>query len=88
VSERAARCSFCSSLELWCGTTPVAGTVRCADAAHFRAEFHPDSLLLPQMDYQVVVTTAIRDLSGLALDSAVTVPFTTRSDACSGCLDY
>ena len=58
------------SVQLWRGTTPVAGTVRFADAAHLRAEFHPDGLLAPQTDYQLVVTTAIRDLNGLALDSA------------------
>jgi hypothetical protein len=65
------------SVQLWRGTTQVAGTVRFADATHLRAEFHPDSLLAPQTDYQLLVTTAIRDLNGLALDSAVTVPFTT-----------
>jgi hypothetical protein len=69
------------SVEVWRGTAPVAGTVRFADAAHLRAEFHPDSFLLPQTDYQLVVTTAIRDVSGLALDSAVTVPFTTGTTA-------
>ena len=66
-----------SSVKLWRGTAPLAGTLRFADAAHLRAEFHPDSLLVPQTDYQLVITTAIRDLNGLALDSAVTVPFTT-----------
>jgi alpha-tubulin suppressor-like RCC1 family protein len=65
------------SVQLWQGTTRVSGTVRFADAAHLRAEFHPDSLLAPQTDYQVVITTAIEDVNGLALDSAVTVPFTT-----------
>jgi alpha-tubulin suppressor-like RCC1 family protein len=65
------------SVQLWQGTTPIPGTVRFADAAHLRAEFHPDSLLAPQTAYQVVLTTAIRDLNGLALDSAVTVSFTT-----------
>jgi alpha-tubulin suppressor-like RCC1 family protein len=69
------------SVEVWRGATPVAGTVRFADAAHLRAEFHPDSLLAPQTDYQLVITTAIRDVNGLALDSAVTVPFTTGTTA-------
>jgi alpha-tubulin suppressor-like RCC1 family protein len=67
------------SVKLWRGTTPVAGTVRFADPANLRVEFHPDSLLAPQTDYQLVVTTAILDLNGLALDSPLTVPFTTGS---------
>lgn len=65
------------SVKLWRGTTPVVGTVRFADVAHLRMEFHPDTLLASQTDYQLVVTTAILDLNGLALDSAVTIPFTT-----------
>jgi alpha-tubulin suppressor-like RCC1 family protein len=65
------------SVQLWRGTTLVPGTVRFADALHLRAEFHPDTLLASQTDYQLVVTTAIRDLNGLALDSAVIIPFTT-----------
>jgi alpha-tubulin suppressor-like RCC1 family protein len=70
-----------SSVRLWRGATPVAGTLRFADAAHLRAEFHPDSLLAPQTDYQLALTTAIRDVNGMALDSAVTVPFTTGTTA-------
>jgi alpha-tubulin suppressor-like RCC1 family protein len=69
------------SVQLWQGTTPIPGTVRFADTTHLRAEFHPDSLLAPQTDYQMVLTTAIRDLNGFALDSAVTVPFTTGTSA-------
>jgi alpha-tubulin suppressor-like RCC1 family protein len=70
-----------AAVQLWQGTTRVAGTVRFADAAHLRAEFHPDSLLAPQTHYQAVLTTGIRDVSGLALDSTVTVPFTTGTTA-------
>jgi alpha-tubulin suppressor-like RCC1 family protein len=51
--------------------------VRFADVAHLRAEFHPDDFLAPQTDYQLVLSQGIRDVNGLALDSAVTVPFTT-----------
>ena len=65
------------SVQLWRDTTPVAGTVRFTDATHLRAEFHPDSLRRPPTDYQLLVTTAIRGLNGLALDSAVTIPFAT-----------
>jgi len=69
------------SVQLWRGTTPVGGTVRFADAAHLRAEFHADSLLAPQTEYQLVVTQGILDLNGLALDSTVAVPFTTGTTA-------
>jgi alpha-tubulin suppressor-like RCC1 family protein len=66
-----------TSVTLWRGSTRVSGTVRFADSLHLRMEFHPDSLLSRQTDYQLVLTTAIQDVNGLALDSAVTVPFTT-----------
>jgi Big-like domain-containing protein/regulator of chromosome condensation (RCC1) repeat-containing protein/Regulator of Chromosome Condensation (RCC1) repeat protein len=65
------------SVELRGGPTPVTGTVRFADLAHLQAEFHPDALLEPQTDYQLVLSQGIRDVRGVALDSAVTVPFTT-----------
>jgi hypothetical protein len=65
------------SIELRGGPTPVTGTVRFADDAHLEAEFHPDDFLAPRTDYQLVLSQGIRDVSGVALDSAVTVPFTT-----------
>ena len=65
------------SVQVWCDTTPVTGTVRIADSVGLRAEFHPDLLLAGQTDYRFVVTQAIRDVNGLALDSALEVPFTT-----------
>ena len=65
------------SVQLWRGTTPVAGTVRFSDAQGIRAEFHPDSLLAAQTDYRLVVTQTIRDVNGLALDSALEVRFAT-----------
>ena len=65
------------SVTLLRGTTPVPGTVRFADVAHLRAEFHPNELLAPQTDYQVVLSQGIRSENGLPLDAAVTVPFTT-----------
>src|SRR5206468_2470484 len=70
-----------ASVTLWHGTTPLAGTVRFADDADLRAEFHADTLLTPETQYQLVVTTAILDVNGLALDSNVTVPFTTGTIA-------
>jgi alpha-tubulin suppressor-like RCC1 family protein len=77
-----------SSVTLWRGTTPIAGTVRFADSLHLRVEFHPDGPAAPQTDYQLVVTTAIRDLNGVALDSAVAVPFTTATAAPAGNLVF
>jgi alpha-tubulin suppressor-like RCC1 family protein len=65
------------SIELRGGPTPVTGTVRFSDVAHLQAEFHPDDFLAQGTEYQLVLSQGIRDASGLALDSAVTVPFTT-----------
>ena len=70
-----------TSVTLWRGTTPVPGTVRFADAAHLRVEFHPDTLLAGQTDYQLILGTAIHDVNGVALDSAVSVSFTTDTTA-------
>ena len=68
-----------SSIQLLRGTTRVIGTVRFADTLHLRLEFHPESLLVPQTDYQLVATQAVRDANGVALDPAVGIPFTTGS---------
>ncbi len=65
------------SVQLWRDTVLMAGTVRVADSVGIRVEFHPDSVLAGQTTYQLVVTPAVEDVAGLALDSAVTVPFTT-----------
>jgi alpha-tubulin suppressor-like RCC1 family protein len=69
------------SVQLWSGTTPVPGTVRFADVAHLRAEFHPDGLLAAETDHELVVTQGIRDVNGQALASPVAVPFTTGTTA-------
>ena len=66
-----------TTVRLWRGSTPVAGTVRLADAAHLRAEFHPDTLLAAQTDYELLLGQGIRDVSGSPLHSVVAVPFTT-----------
>jgi hypothetical protein len=70
-----------NTVTLWHGTTPVPGTVRFADDAHVRVEFHPDAPLAGQTDYQLILGNAIREVNGLALDSVVTVGFTTGSKA-------
>ncbi len=66
-----------TSVQLSRGATLVAGTVRPGDTVGLRAEFQPDSLLAARTEYLLVVTQAIRDASGLPLDSAFAVPFTT-----------
>ena len=65
------------SVQLWRGTTPVPGSVRFGDLAHLRAEFHPDSLLAAEADYLLVHGQGIHDVNGVALESAVAIPFTT-----------
>jgi len=69
------------SVTLWRGSTPIAGTVGFADAADLRAEFDPDTLLAIETDYRLVLSQGIRDVNAVALDSAVTVPFTTGTTA-------
>jgi len=66
-----------ASVQLWRGAQAIAGTVRFGDAEHLRAEFHADGALASETAYELVVTSAILDVNGLPLDSAVTVPFTT-----------
>jgi alpha-tubulin suppressor-like RCC1 family protein len=65
------------SVQLLRGETPIASTLSFADAAHLQAQLQADAPLAPQTEYRLSVTTAIRDVNGLALDSIVTVPFTT-----------
>ena len=66
-----------TTVTLWHGTTPVPGTVRFADVTDLRVEFHPDTPLAGQTDYQLILGQGIHDVNGLALDSVVTVAFTT-----------
>lgn len=66
-----------SSVRLSADGAQVPGDVLSPDPAHLRVEFHPANLLAPETDYQLVASTAIHDLNGVALDSAITVPFTT-----------
>jgi alpha-tubulin suppressor-like RCC1 family protein len=65
------------AVQLWRGTTPVAGTVRLSDATGIRAELHPDSLFASATAYRLVVTQAIRDVNGEALAAPLDVSFTT-----------
>jgi alpha-tubulin suppressor-like RCC1 family protein len=76
------------SVQLWRDTASVAGTVRFSDSVGIRAEFHPDSLLAGQTTYRLVVTPAVHDVDGAALDSAVGVPFTTGTTAPASALVF
>ncbi len=66
-----------TSVQLFQGTTPVAGTVRLVDASHLVAAFEPSQPLTPGTDYRLVVTQAVRDLDGERLEAGVTVDFRT-----------
>lgn len=68
------------SIVLSHGTTLVPGTLRFVDAAHVRAEFSPSALLDAETDYELVISPTIRDVNGVALESSVTVPFTTGTN--------
>lgn len=68
-----------SSVRLVRGSTPVAGTVRLVRGTTAAVVFEPAAPLEPNVEYQLVVTEAVRDLQGDVLDSAVTESFTTAS---------
>lgn len=72
-----------SSIRLLRGTTPVAGSVRFLDATRLVVEFVPGAQLSPSTDYELRVTTGVRDLSGAALAAAQSISFTT-GDALTG----
>ena len=69
------------AVQLRTGGLAVAGRLEFVDAAHLAAQFAPAAALAAKTDYELVVTEGIRDLDGLALESAVTVPFTTGTSA-------
>lgn len=71
--------STTGSVQLWRDATPVAGTVRFADALQLIVEFQPLNVLDPQTAYHLDVTQSIRDVNGIALESPVAVPFTTAT---------
>ncbi len=66
-----------TSVQLFQGTTPVAGTVRFVDASQLVAAFEPSQPLTPGTDYRLVVTQVVRDLDGERLEAGVTVDFRT-----------
>jgi len=66
-----------SSVQLFRGTTSVAGTVSLLAGTATSAVFAPGAPLDASTDYQLVVTPAVRDLGGDALEAGETVEFTT-----------
>ena len=70
-----------ASIYLLRAGSPVSGEVLIGDPENLTAVFQPTTPLVARTDYQLVVAQAIRDLDGEALDSAVTVDFTTGSSS-------
>lgn len=70
-----------ASIQLHRGGTAVAGTVKfldpSMDANHVRVAFVPDAPLIAHTQYELEVTTQVRDLSGDALVADVRLPFAT-----------
>ena len=66
-----------SSLQLFRGQFPVAGTVRVLQGTGATVAFVPSAPLSRNTDYRLVVSGAVRDLDGDALETGVTVPFQT-----------
>jgi len=66
-----------SSVQLLRGTTPIAGTVSLLQGTTTAAVFTPSAQLTANAGYRLVVTQAVRDLSGDALEDAVAVDFST-----------
>ena len=66
-----------SSVQLFQGTTPVAGTVRQLQGSGAAAAFTPTAPLSRNTAYRLVVTQAVRDLDGDVLEAGATVTFTT-----------
>jgi alpha-tubulin suppressor-like RCC1 family protein len=70
-----------SSVQLFRGTTSVPGTASLLQGTATAAVFQPAAQLDPNTDYRLVVTTAIRDLTGDALGADVSVEFMTGTTA-------
>ena len=68
------------SVQLFDGATQISGALRLTDASGVRAEFDPDALLSRETLYDLIITTAIHDLTGTALPASLDVQFTTGVD--------
>ena len=66
-----------ASVQLFTGSTPVAGAAGLSPSSAFAVEFRPASLLAPGTTYTLEVTQAIRDVNGEALEAPLSFSFTT-----------
>jgi hypothetical protein len=76
-----------STVELKKGTSLVPGAVRFMDPSDIVATFQPAASLDSSTDYELVVTTGIRDRDGQPLDSEAVVSFTTGTSQLSAVKD-
>ena len=67
-----------AAVQLTLDGAPVAGTLAFGDAEHLTVTFTPAEPLIPDADYTLLVTPAIADLDGDALEAPVAVEFATR----------
>lgn len=65
------------AVQLFRGTTAVPGTVRLLEGSGTVAAFVPAAPLASNTQHRLVVTQAVRDLDGDALDARLTTEFTT-----------
>ncbi|HUF28592.1 MAG TPA: Ig-like domain-containing protein [Gemmatimonadaceae bacterium] len=68
-----------ASMLLRRGGEPVPGTLLVGERDGTSVAFLPDDALQPNTSYELVITTAVRDLDGDALPAPVVVEFTTAS---------
>ena len=60
---------------------PIAGQLDFLDAAHTAVRFVPAQPLEPGMDYQLPISSIVRDLDGLTVNPGISLRFTTWSGA-------
>jgi hypothetical protein len=70
-----------TSVQVLLDGVPVAGAVGFADEAHLAATFTPAAPLAPDVEYTLRVTQDIKDLTGDALQAAVSLTFATEAAA-------
>jgi Tol biopolymer transport system component len=68
-----------SSVRLSLAGSPVAGTLGLGDAAHLTATFTPAASLAAGVEYTLLMTQGIEDMTGDGLESPTTVTFTTET---------
>jgi alpha-tubulin suppressor-like RCC1 family protein len=72
-----------ASLTLLQGSTAVGASVQVTDPLQFVAVLTPAAMLRPHTSYQLLVSTGVHGIDGLALNSADTVSFTTGDSVSS-----